>query len=259
MGKNRLSREYELGIETFIAFGLRHNNGSNLIRCPCLKCGNRISKEVEIVRNHLYVNGIDQSYKIWFWHGEDFDPNNASEHFITYPNEDFENENDLFNAINMVEYAQDQYSNVGKVFDIMLEDAKKPLYPGCKKFTKLSALVRLYNLKVRFGWSNTSFTEIMSLLTDLLPENNEMPTSMYEAKKTLGALGLSYQKIDACPNDCCLYRKEYEKLTKCPICNLSRWKMRRNSIEECKGVPAKQLWYFPIIPRLIRMFKNIEH
>ena len=28
-----------------------------------------------------------------------------------------------------------------------------------------------------------------------------------EAKKTLGALGMNYEKIHAFPNDCCLYRK----------------------------------------------------
>ncbi|KAA0036130.1 uncharacterized protein E6C27_scaffold338G00370 [Cucumis melo var. makuwa] len=50
----------------------------------------------------------------------------------------------------------------------MFDDAKKPLYPGCKKFTKLSALVRLYNLKVRYGWSNTSFSELLSIINDLL-------------------------------------------------------------------------------------------
>ncbi|KAL4014101.1 hypothetical protein IC575_026293 [Cucumis melo] len=141
----------------------------------------------------------------------------------------------------------------------MFDDAKKPLYPGCKKFTKLSALVRSYNLKVRYGWSNTSFSELLSIISDLLPENNKIPTSLYEAKKTLGALGLSYQKIDACPNDCCLYRKEYANSTKFPKCGLSRWKINKNSTKESRGVAAKQMWYFPIVPRFIRMFKNLEN
>ena len=91
---------------------------------------------------------------------------------------------------------------------------------------------RLYNLKVRYGWTNTSFSELLSIISDLLPDNNEIPCSLYEAKKTLGALGLSYQKIDACPNDCCLYRKEYEKMTKCPKCGLSRWNIAKNSKKE---------------------------
>ena len=31
---NKMSKEYELGIERFIQFGLCHTKGSNLIRCP---------------------------------------------------------------------------------------------------------------------------------------------------------------------------------------------------------------------------------
>ncbi|KAL0536609.1 hypothetical protein IC582_025563 [Cucumis melo] len=136
---------------------------------------------------------------------------------------------------------------------------KKSLYPGYKKFTKLSAPVRLYNLKLRYCWSNTSFSELLSIISDLLPENNEILSSLYEAKKTIGALGVSYQKIDACPNDCCLYKKEYANMKKCPKCGLSRWKITKNSTSEKSEVTAKQIQYFLIVPRFISMFKNFEN
>ena len=68
-------------------------------------------------------------------------------------NENYEDEYDLFNVIDMVQTAHDQLLGAPNIFDTMFDDAKKPLYPGCKRFTKLSALVRLYNLKVRFGWN----------------------------------------------------------------------------------------------------------
>ncbi|XP_031742398.1 uncharacterized protein LOC116404339 [Cucumis sativus] len=258
MTQNRMSREYDLGVERFIKFGLSHAKGLNSIRCPCLNCGNRLLKDVSTVRYHLYANGIDKSYKVWFWHGEELNSDNVANTMETTVDETDEND-DLFNTINMVQSVQEQSFNASNTFDTMFDDAKKPLYPGCKKFTKLSALVRLYNLKVRYGWTNTSFSELLSIISDLLPDNNEIPCSLYEAKKTLGALGLSYQKIDACPNDCCLYRKEYEKLTKCPKCGLSRWKIAKNSKKEKSGVAAKQMWYFPIIPRFIRMFKRSEN
>ena len=74
------------------------------------------------------------------------------------------------------------------------------------KYTKLSALVKLYNLKARYGWSDKGFSELLQLLGDMLPLNNEMSLSIYEAKKTFSALGMEYQKIHACPNDCILYR-----------------------------------------------------
>ena len=43
----------------------------------------------------------------------------------------------------------------------------------------------------------------------------------------MSVLGLEYVKIHACPNDCILYRNEYEGLFECPSCGLSRWKKKR--------------------------------
>ncbi|KAE8653159.1 hypothetical protein Csa_019568, partial [Cucumis sativus] len=158
MTQNRMSREYDLGVERFIKFGLSHAKGLNSIRCPCLNCGNRLLKDVSTVRYHLYANGIDKSYKVWFWHGEELNSDNVANTMETTVDETDEND-DLFNTINMVQSVQEQSFNASNTFDTMFDDAKKPLYPGCKKFTKLSALVRLYNLKVRYGWTNTSFSE----------------------------------------------------------------------------------------------------
>ncbi|CAL9005352.1 unnamed protein product [Prunus brigantina] len=133
-------------------------------------------------------------------------------------------------------------------FANVIGDGDQPVYPGCRKYTKLLALVKLYNLKAKHGMSDVCFTELLILQGDLLPEGNTIPTSMYEAKKTLCALGLSYEKMHACPNDCILYRKEYEDSTNCPTCGISRWKEGKDSILK-EGVPAKVVWYFPPIPR----------
>ena len=106
-----------------------------------------------------------------------------------------------------------------------MKDAEKPLYPGCRNFTKLFALIKLYNLKARFGWSDKSFSKLLEMLGNMLPINNELPLSMYEAKKTLNTLGMEYEKIHACPNDCILYRNELKNASSCPTCGTSRWKI----------------------------------
>ena len=82
----------------------------------------------------------------------------------------------------------------------------------------LGIFVSLFNIKGKFGWFDTSFTKLLGLLAKLLPESNEIPMSMSEAKKTMFTLGLEYVKIYACPNDCILYRKKYEGLSECPSC-----------------------------------------
>ncbi|XP_073121652.1 uncharacterized protein [Henckelia pumila] len=91
----------------------------------------------------------------------------------------------------------------------------------------------------------------------MLPDHNELPLSYYDAKKSFSALGMNYVKIHACPNDCILYRKEFEDLSNCPICSMFRWKLGNNSVVN-EGIPAKVLWYFPPIPRFQRLFRNKE-
>nr|GMC91220.1 uncharacterized protein LOC109168127 [Ipomoea batatas] len=144
------------------------------------------------------------------------------------------------------------------VFESLFVDSEKPLFPGCAKFTKLSAVLKLYSLKAKNGWSDKGFTELLELLKDMLPDNNELPSSTYEAKKMLCPLGMEIKKIHACPNDCVLYRKEYSDLHVCPKCGASRYK-RKNVVDVCedkKGPPAKVLWYLPVIPRFKRLFAN---
>ena len=48
----------------------------------------------------------------------------------------------------------------------------------------------------------------------MLPEGNTLPTQNYDAKKILCPMGMEYKRIHACPNDCILYRKEFEDLKK---------------------------------------------
>ena len=122
----------------------------------------------------------------------------------------------------MIDDAQYE-SNVDPVkFQSLLNDAEKPIYPGCTRFTKLSALLRLYNLKAKHRWSDKKFSKLLSLLGELLPKDNEMPSSFYEVKKTLCSLGMPYEKIHACPNNCMLYHKKFENEISCLVCSVSR-------------------------------------
>nr|GEV93850.1 hypothetical protein [Tanacetum cinerariifolium] len=57
-------------------------------------------------------------------------------------------------------------------FQELLLDAKKPLYKGCLDFTKFSAIVKLLNLKGKYGASDNFFTELLGLLKKLLPADS---------------------------------------------------------------------------------------
>ncbi|XP_052297107.1 uncharacterized protein LOC127902292 [Citrus sinensis] len=254
---DRFSDEYEAGVEIFIKTAVESNQEISVVRCPCDKCRNLAFHRPKEVKDHLIIWGLDMSYKTWVWHGEDI--RNKSPDNIGCQNDSGYMDYDGGNTVEMVEDAFKDCDSDPKAFKKLLEYFEKPLYPGSNKFTKLSALVKLYNIKGRYGWSDSSFSNLLSALSDMLPEGNDLPVSMYEAKKTMSALGLEYIKIHACPNDCILYRKEYESLSNCPTCDESRWKKRDGSVAAYrKGVPAKVLWYFPPIPRFRRLFQSSQ-
>jgi hypothetical protein len=91
-------------------------------------------------------------------------------------------------------------------------------------------VLELLKLKVSHGWSDNSFSELLSLLAKLLPKHNTLPTSTYIAKMLICLLSLRVDKIHACPNHCILYRKEHEFKMKCLVCGVSRYKRSYNYV-----------------------------
>lgn len=135
----------------------------------------------------------------------------------------------------------------------LLEEAQQEVYPGCKNFSVLSLVVKLLHVKVMCRWSNKSFDMVLDILKDLLPEGAKIPLTHYDAKKMLKDLGLGYEAIHACKYDCTLFYKEHAELNNCPECGESRWR-----IDDGKGkkIPHKILRYFPLTPRLQRLYMS---
>ncbi|KAI9120733.1 hypothetical protein K1719_007766 [Acacia pycnantha] len=79
----------------------------------------------------------------------------------------------------------------------------------------------------------------LELLRDAFPDA-DIPPSFYEAKKIINRLGLNYQKIDACPNDCMLYWEEDDRRETCKKCHTSRFRTVRKGKKQ-KKKPAKIL------------------
>jgi len=57
------------------------------------------------------------------------------------------------------------------------------LYVSSTKFTRLSMMLRLMNLKATNGWTDTCFIELLVLLNEMLLDGNTLPTCNYDAKK----------------------------------------------------------------------------
>lgn len=130
----------------------------------------------------------------------------------------------------------------------VIEESNIPLYEGSQ--TKLLvAVLLLFNCFTVFGVSITCADEILNVITKLLPKGNKLPKSHWEGKKFLRNLGLSYNSIHACRNGCCLFRRELAEALSCPKCGEMRY------ISDNSTRAAKILRHFPLIPRLLRMFR----
>ena len=120
---------------------------------------------------------------------------------------------------------------------------------GIKTSVGFALLIKLLHHKSYYWVSNTAFDAWMRIFAKVLPDGNTLTKSYRKAKAYMKELGLSYDSIHVCPNNCILFRGDYADKDNCPECQASRWKYL-----ERKKSAVKVLRYFPLVPRLKRLF-----
>ncbi|XP_066339492.1 uncharacterized protein [Miscanthus floridulus] len=286
---DRRSQDFIEGLHYFLGVA-EANKRDGFICCPCALCKNlkEYSSSMSL-HSHLLKSGFMSNYICWTKHGEsgvmmeegegeDLDIDDIIAQYGAFDDttmggdeEEVAVEDDLGDALgDAIRDAQQEWeSEKEKVkLERMLEDHRKLLYPMAEEGQKkLGTTLELLQWKAKNGVSDKAFGNLLNLIKKMLPKPNELPTTTYEAKKVVCPLGLKIQKIHACPNDCILYHgNEYENLDECPVCKASRYKIRRDDPGDVEGeqrprkkIPAKVMWYAPIIPRLKRLFRNKDH
>jgi hypothetical protein len=279
MRKPRSSREYIRGVMAFVKFASQHSRKKGHIVCPCKSCSLGKTLPNEVVFTHLTSGaGIIQGYTEWIMHGEpvvapstvhvDSIPLHGRSSGMQEMLNDVFVRNDVcveaggsqvgVEAEAVEDGIEDSNKGANKLEDL-LKDADTPLHENTKH-SKLGAIVRLYSIKCMSGWSNTSFSMLLEFINELMPPDASLPKDTYEAKKYMRDLGLGYEKISACRKGCMLFWRENEKLDKCTSCNESRWKDavidEDGSTKSLKKKPVKVLRWFPLIPRLQRLFMS---
>ncbi|XP_074271550.1 uncharacterized protein LOC141595481 [Silene latifolia] len=176
----------------------RHGDDEQLM-CPCSVCKNRKKvNSASEMREHLILKGFKPNYTVWIWHGEkEIDIPNCPtavnvEKQVDNIMVDFEVIGEDYNNDEVNEHSNDKECNIEAdnvdqmmddlekyfddcpdIFQMLVSDSKKPLFPSCSKFTRLLAVLKLYTLKAGNGWSDKSFTALLKLLTDMLPEGRK--------------------------------------------------------------------------------------
>ena len=289
MHGSRSTSAWIQGLDSFLKAAMANRSPKGLMYCPCNVCENKKEfRKRDTLWNHLALNGFMSNYSLWTKHGEvgvmmedneedDDGDNNLPDWAWVHEAGGFQDEPMDEGEANVAQEeppdelgqalldAQKDSETVKEAlkFEKMLEDHKRPLFPNCKpEQKKLGTTLEMLKWKATNGVTDKGFGELLKIVKNMLPEGNELPSTTYEAKKMVFPLGLDVQKIHACPNDCILYRGEYENLEACPICSALRYKIRRDDSGDVDGqpvkkrVPAKLVWYFPIIPRLKRFFSK---
>ena len=118
----------------------------------------------------------------WSWHGET--PLNIGSSIKRARIENVYDENEDTHLIDMINDAEDHFVDCPDNLTKILEEAEKPIYLGLN-IMRLSFSVKMYNLKTRNGWKNNGLSQLLSLLGDVLPKDNNISNSIYKAKKML--------------------------------------------------------------------------
>ncbi|XP_050121430.1 uncharacterized protein LOC126599134 [Malus sylvestris] len=139
-------------------------------------------------------------------------------------------------------------------YDMLLREAQNELYLGCNQYTVLFYVVELIHNKVDNHMTNKVIDKMLAIMKKMCHKPNNVLESFCECKKILKGLGLGCENIRVCYYDCILFYKEHEKKDRCPVCNEPKYK--DSHYEQRKKVPRKVLRYFPLKPRLQRLFMS---
>ncbi|XP_060965212.1 uncharacterized protein LOC133034188 [Cannabis sativa] len=245
MKAHQRSAEFRSGIDEFVAVATNHVNSDGLARCPCMRCLNVNFHTPATIRVHLFLSEIQPSYNPWYFHEETF-----SQPAVELPENDEEEMEDVLadmlrgdpgfdESANTTDSFNELPINDKNKFDDLFKEMEAELYPGCKN-SALNAL------RGQNYWSC-----IMSRRCIMSPEGTKLLELHYESKMRLRNLGLGYDSIDVCKYNCAIFWKENEKKEFCPVCGESRWVKRKG---KGKKVPHKVIRYFPLTPRLKRLY-----
>jgi hypothetical protein len=273
----RFRPEYITGVRRFInfAFSIDKNISEGEIRCPYVRYKNQKFLKKDDVCKHLLTKGFLPCYENWTIHGEPYvaqpilaEPSSVG---ISHVVNDVCLENPYRNLVMDAMGVGDAYynDNVSSLvvaeelqnpeatkFFQLLKAVEEPLWDRYTKQSKLSACVQLLNMKLTLNLTQTAFNNFIDFTQICMPNDENLVSNFYDAKKFMRSLGLGYEKYDVCPNYCMLYYGVDAMKINCDFCGSSRYKPR-NPTSKGSNKVKKQLRYFPLTPRLQRLFMSL--
>jgi hypothetical protein len=182
---------------------------TSTVRCPCRRHENNIFLNKERGSLDLYQFRFMPGYKMWEHHDE----------VVLNPNIEEEENNDWVGGDAMHE----MLDSLGPELNLSSEDSPTPEVSRFLKLLKdsedslhehtnvsiLAFVTWLMAIKSNYFFSNNCDNEILNLFRDMLPKPNKLPKDVNHSKTIIKGLGMDYEKIDVCKNNCILFMKEH--------------------------------------------------
>ena len=149
------SSEFFDGILEFYSIAVEHQVRTRGVGfyCPCVKCGN-VSKvnSIDILREHILRRGFRPQYQVLVLHGEEGVQKEKSvvedvDRVDVYETDEENVDEDVDRVDKMIEGVEDELGKCPRVFDLLTEASQKLLYLGYTKFTKLTFVLTIFNIK----------------------------------------------------------------------------------------------------------------
>jgi hypothetical protein len=226
---------------------------SKFVWCPCSRCQNtRCLEDKNAIAFDLCRNGFMLGYEVWKFHGESGTKAVAEEEHDY--NAGVHRMDEMLEAIEP-EVTEDLPTAKVEAFFNLLKASEEPLHEHTE-VSVLAFVTRLMAIKSKYFFSNNCYNDLVKLISDILLKPHKVPKDIYQSKKLLSGLCMPYEKIDVCPDNYMLFWKEHLKEKKCLKCGQSRFVkvVTKDGEKVMTEVVHKQLRYFPITPRLKRLF-----
>jgi len=214
------------GVQQFMEHVRARFSADEKIKCPCRKCLNHIDKSLDDVHEDIELNGMSRCYTRWVYHGEEETDVGQDEdgELVVVPedmswdgndqaplDEEGQAEDVLDDGARGVQgLIQDlcdaaSHGFGGNLYKEIMEEAKRELYPGCTKESRLSFIIKLLHIKVYNQITTSGFDAMLELLSSSLKNVPGLPKSYKEMKALLQKLGFGYVAIHVCKYDCALF------------------------------------------------------
>ena len=140
----------------FVEYAFQNESeGIGVVYCPCGKCLNVSLHDMETVTMHIVQNGFVQGYTLWHLHGERRKRSREDQPTLEESGDDIKG---MIQDACRYQFHSEEHSEEDdggpstsknihgrgqdfEKFEKLTQNAKKPLYPGCLKFSKLSFIV----------------------------------------------------------------------------------------------------------------------